>query len=318
MNEDRLNAGSLRGVWAALLTPWAEEERLDEAKVVAEVRSYAAAGVHGVYTGGTSGEHYAQDDASFARLTKVVCRAAGEAGVPVQIGCTALSTRTVVSRIEVAAAEGADAVQLALPFWLALNDQEVLQFFADVASAGGKMPLVLYQTLRAKRRIDPPLLGHVSAATPTLIGVKDTLADLPTFQAMRRDAPHLSIFGADCRLIERIRHGGRGTYSSLVGLSPAKMLHYFHLCEQGRFADASLLEDLFRRLMNEVLLPMVRDEGLNDSAVDRVQRAAGTGNAGDACLRCAKPYRSAKPEHVTRVIDWCRRNAPALLPGQSD
>lgn len=44
----------------------------------------------------------------------------------------------------------------------------------------------------------------------------------------------------------------------------------------------------------------------------------GTGSTGDARLRSGKRYRSAKQGQVTRVIDWCRRNAPGLLPGQSD
>jgi len=49
--------------------------------------------VHGIYTGGSSGRFYAQDDRTFERITAVACRGEHAIGVPVEIGCTALSTR---------------------------------------------------------------------------------------------------------------------------------------------------------------------------------------------------------------------------------
>lgn len=309
--SSRLTSASLRGVWPALLTPWTADERIDEEALVADILAYAAAKVHGVYSGGTAGEFYAQDDATFAQLTRLVCRTAHASGLPVQIGCTALSTRTVCRRIELARDCLADAVQVALPFWLILSDAEVLYFFREVARAAGDLPIVIYQTQRAKRRIDPPLLGQVCGDVPTVIGMKDTTADTETFEAMRRDAPQLSIFGADCRLLERMQRGGRGTYSSLAGLHPGQMLRYYALCEQGRLADALFLESKFQGLMNQILIPMVQQEQLYDSAVDRVQRVAGGGKCG---LRCAGPYRSPTPAHVARVIGWLQVNAPELLP----
>lgn len=305
-----MTAGSLRGVWAALLTPWDDTGSVDERRLLAEIDSFASGGVHGVYTGGTAGEFYAQDDAMFRRVTELVCDAAHCLRVPVQIGCTALSTRTACQRVGVAREAGADAAQLAIPFWLTLSDEEVVSFFRSVADAADGLPLVLYQTMRAKRRIDPPLLGRLCREVPTLIGIKDTTADLATFERIRRDAPEISIFGADCDLIERVRCGGRGTYSSLVGLSTRGMLEYFDLCERGRFGEAARWQSVFRSLMREVLQPMVREEHLNDSAVDRVQRVAGGGACG---LRCAEPYRSATPHHVSRLVDWCDRHAPTLI-----
>lgn len=305
-----LTAANLHGVWPALLTPWTDDERVDEDRLVAEVRHYADAGVHGIYTGGTAGEFYAQDDATFDQITRLVCRTAHDLNLPVQIGCTALSTRTVCLRIATARSYGADGIQFALPFWLALGDDEVLRFLRDIAAAAESTPLILYHTGRAKRRIDPPLLKRICEQTPTLIGMKDTVADVPTFESIHEAAPHLAIFGADCRLTERMSRGGRGTYTSLAGLNAAMMLRYFQLCAENNFDEAAAIERIFQGLMDQVLIPMVRDEGLNDSAVDRVQRMAGGGQCG---LRCARPYTSATEEHVMCVLTWCRDHAPELL-----
>src|SRR5581483_2719239 len=158
----KLSRQTLRGVWAALLTPWNDDDSLDESRLAKEVRSYGGTRVNGVYTGGTTGEFYAQDDATFERITKITCDAAHAVSLPIQIGCTALSTRTARLRIRTAVHAGADGIQIALPFWLELKDDEVLSFLRDIAVEAGPVPLVLYETMRAKRKLPPEMLGRAA------------------------------------------------------------------------------------------------------------------------------------------------------------
>ena len=81
-----LTRQTLCGPWAALILPWTDRDELDARRFKQEVRSYGGTGVHGVYTGGTTGEFYAQDDATFERITQIVCEQAHDVGLPVQIG----------------------------------------------------------------------------------------------------------------------------------------------------------------------------------------------------------------------------------------
>src|SRR3954464_6196565 len=92
----RLTRQTLRGVWPALIVPWTGRDTVDARRLVQEVRGYAGTGVSGVYTGGTTGEFYAQDEATFTRITEIVCAEGHAIGLPVQIGVTALSTRTTI------------------------------------------------------------------------------------------------------------------------------------------------------------------------------------------------------------------------------
>ena len=304
-----LTRDNLHGVWAALLLPWTDDDRLDEPRFAAEVRAYGGTGLHGVYTGGTTGEFYAQDDATFEQVARIACIEGHGIGLPVQIGCTALSTRTVRQRIRAAIAAGADAVQLAVPFWLELSDDEMLDFVCAAAEEAGAVPLVLYNTGRAKRKLSPELWGRLALAAPTLIGAKDTGATVDELRAVLAAAPGLAVFGAEHDLAAKTEAGGRGVYSSITGLNARRVVALYELCRLGRFEEAAPLEDELRRYTFELLLPMVR-EGLWDSAVDRVQRMAGGVDVG---LRCQGPYRSATPEHVERLRAWCRQHAPGLL-----
>lgn len=305
-----LTRRTLSGVWCALILPWIERDRLDARRFVREIRGYGGTGVSGLYTGGTTGEFYAQDDATFEQVTEIACAEAHALGLPVQIGASALSTRTTRLRIRHAVRAGADALQIALPFWLELKDDEVTRFVREIADEAGRTPIVLYLTMRSKRKLTPRLLGAIAREVPTFIGTKDTGATVADLQAMLREVPDLAIFGGE-DFFTKIPAGGRGGYCSITGFNAPKVVEFYRLCAAGRLEEAKPLADAFHRFLHEALLPMVKDEGLWDSAVDRVQRVAGGGVVG---LRCQSPYRSGTAAQVQRLLAWTRRHAPELLP----
>lgn len=304
-----LTRKTLGGVWPALIVPWTDDDQVDEERFVRECRSYGGTGVRGIYTGGTTGEYYAQDDEAFARITRIACEEGRAAGLAVQIGCTALSTRTARRRIAVALEAGADGIQIAYPFWLELKPDEVLSFFKDIAREAGTTPIILYHTSRAKRKLSPEEIGVIAREVPTFIGMKDTGCDIDTLKAMLKTAPDLAISGGE-DFFDRLPAGGRGGYCSITGLNARFVVKCHNLCEAGKFKEAEPYHRTIKRLLDEALLPMHHNEGLFDSAIDRVQRVAGGGDVG---LRCQGPYRSGNPEHVRRVKEWCRANAPELL-----
>lgn len=310
-----LTHDNLTGVWPALLLPWTDDDRLDEPRFREEIRGYRNTGVSGIYTAGTTGEFYALDDDTFQQVTRIACAERHALGLPVQIGCTALSTRTVCQRIEVARDAGADGVQVALPFWLTLKDDEVLTFFEAISRAARETPIILYQTMRAKRRIDPPLLAELADRVPSLIGMKDTGCSIEQLKAMTEAVPDLAIFGSEHDLLPKMQAGGRGTYSSVALLNPAFVVNLYEHCAAGRFDEAAPLQQTLLHYMTELLYPLVHDEGLMDSAVDRLQRIAGGIDVG---LRCQPPYRSATPQHLEQLQNWCRQNTPELLPPDRD
>lgn len=305
-----LSRKTLHGVWSALIVPWTSRDELDARRFVKEVRAYGGTGVHGVYTGGTTGEFYAQDDATFERIARIACEQAHDLGLPVQIGVSALSTRTVRQRVRVARKARADAVQIALPFWLELKDDEVKRFVQEVAAEAGTTPLILYLTGRSKRKIAPVFLGELADAVPTFIGTKDTGLDVPGLKGVLKEAPDIAVFGGE-DFYEKLPAGGRGGYCSITGFNAVKVVELYHLCAAGRLEEAKPLAQAMRRYLYEALVPIVKNEGLWDSAVDRIQRVAGGGVVG---VRCQSPYRSGTDGHVDRLIAWCRANTPELLP----
>lgn len=80
-----LTRQTLQGVWCALILPWIDRDQVDFRRLAQEVRGYCGTGVNGVYTGGTTGEFYAQDDATFAKVAEVVIKGAHAVGLPCRL-----------------------------------------------------------------------------------------------------------------------------------------------------------------------------------------------------------------------------------------
>jgi dihydrodipicolinate synthase/N-acetylneuraminate lyase len=306
-----LTRSNLRGVWHALIMPWDKNDQIVESLLREQIRRVAKAGVHGVYTGGTTGEFYAQDDATYAQITKIVCDEAAKHNLPVQIGCTALSLRTTLLRAKVAKDAGAAGLQVAIPFWLELKDDEVMDFMRGLEAGAGGVPIILYNTSRCKRKVLPDMIGKLRDELPTFIGMKDTGCDVPTLKAMLAVAPDIAIFSGENDLTEKMAAGGKGTYSSVTGLCAPAVVDLYNLLATGRLDQAKPLQTAIYRVLFESLIPMVTDEGLLDSAVDRVQMIAGGLDIG---VKCQRPYRSATMAHVERVKAWVKANTPILLP----
>ena len=298
-----------RGVWAAQPIPWSDDEEFDPGRYQSDVEYLCAQGVHGVYSGGTTGEFYTLDFNEFQATNTVMLRTAARYKVPVQVGVTALCTREVVRRTRWAADHGAAGVQVALPFWLALKDDEVLNFFRDVGAAAGESYIIHYDTMRSKRTIGPDLYLAIRREVPHLLGSK--LADdrVESLAECRRVLLDFTLFVGESALQAGMAHGARGTYSSLVMTNPKRILELYSACAEGREKQAQGITERIQRFSK--FLQPYRDKGYLDSAIDRMKAML---NPNMKCgLRCRKPYKFFSPAELNEIRAWLEENDSELL-----
>ncbi len=301
----RFSRDQLIGMWSALPTPWKRNGQLDQKIYRADIERCCKAGMHGLYSGGTTGEFYVQDFGLFCEINEVLIETAHRFGKPVQAGCTALDTAEARKRIRRARQLGADLVQIALPFWLELDDEETMDFFRAVADEAGPTPIVHYDTGRAKRRISPALYQAIRKRVPTLWGTKFGGADLFLIGQITLANPDLKLFVGEVILASATPLGATGCYSALVNASPSWMLDYFEACRNRNWERAFAVQDQVRRLLS-MLNPK-----LQDTALDRVfGQLAGF-------LKCPlhskPPYRSATQADLAQMRLWARKVAPEIF-----
>jgi len=305
-----LTRETFRGPWAGLPVAWKDDDTFDENTYRADVARCCAAGVPGVYTGGTTGEFYAMEYEEFTAVADAAIAECRQAGTPVMIGCTTTFTRGTIRRARYAQEQGADAVQIAMPFWMALTDVEIVHFYEEVAAAIPGMPISIYETTRAKRAIPLEVHRRLHDAVPNILMVKsnaDTLGD--TEEGCAEISKLYNVFVGEDEIHTLGPCGAIGSCSSLIYMNPAFTLKMFGLLYAKQWDVLKLMTDQAHRFFYEGLA-LLDTPGL-DSAGDRLLgRCLGFLKVN---LRCRGPYTSCTEDEVACVREWVRVNTPELF-----
>lgn len=313
----RLTADTLHGIWAGVPMAWDAEYALDEASYRANTIAMCEAGVHGIYTTGSTGEFYALDFAEFCRMVDIQDEICGRYRMPLQIGCCADSTRRTLQMLEYAAGKATvGAAQVVIPYWMELTERELRQFFADLYAACPDLPLVHYNIPRAKAFLNAADYLRILDVAPSLIGVKYTFAG-SNFGALKTNlvkTPQLSYFVGEDLLVSAMQLGARGSYSSLIATNPPFMLTLYEQARQGRWEAAM---DMQRTLgcFLEDLCDYVDSlgEGLMDPVADKGMAVACGCAAGSARTRA--PYIGWSDRTVALVRAWVETQYPQFICG---
>lgn len=306
-----LTKQQLKGPWAGLPVAWKDDYSFDERTYRGDVARCCAARVPGIYTGGTTGEFYAQEFEDFAAITDATIQECRSGKTPVMIGCTSTHTRGAMRKARYAREKGADAIQIALPFWMEVPDNAVVRFFEEVSAAAPGMPITIYETLRAKKAISLELHRRLHEAVPAIIGVKsnaDTVGDSP--EGCKALSAFHRVFVGEPRWHALGPSGAMGACSSFIYQNPRIMLMVFDLLVKKQWDELKTWMDKYDRICAEGLQPMFA-AGCVDSAIDRVLGLS----AGflKTSLRCRGPYPACTEKHLTDFRAWLKNNYPEFL-----
>ena len=307
----KLTRTTFRGPWAGLPVAWKDDDSFDEKTYRGDVARCCAAGVPGVYTGGTTGEFYAQEYEDFTAIADTAISECKRSGTPVMIGCTSTSTRGAIRRARYARDSGADAIQIAIPFWMALTDDEILRFFVELAAAVPGMPISIYETLRAKRAIPLQVHRKIHAEIPSVLMVKSNEDTLGATKAGCAAISKLyNVFVSENKICELGPYGAIGSCSSFVYLNPRMTLKMFDLLYAKKWKELKVMTGQVHRIIFEGLKPLLA-RGHLDSSLDRILgRCAGFLKTS---LRCRGPYSSCTAKDLGKVQAWMKKNMPEWL-----
>ena len=306
-----LTRQNFTGPWAGLPVAWTDNDEFDEPTYRGDVARCCQAGIPGVYTGGTSGEFYAQEWEDFGHIARATIEECHRHNKPAMIGCTATSTRAACRRAAFAADEGADAVQIAFPFWMEIADDQVLPFVAAVAEAARGIPISLYETRRAKKVLTLEQHFQIHKALPQYLMVKaneGTVGD--TEAGCRALSDIVNVFVGEHRWAELGPVGVKGSCSSVVYWNPVVLLKTWSHVENRNWpqvqTDCGKLAAMFAGLFNAF-----STRGFTDTAFDRLGGIATSFLKTSLCNRA--PYASPNENDIATMREVFRRSFPELL-----
>jgi dihydrodipicolinate synthase/N-acetylneuraminate lyase len=128
------NYRELAGVLPVIQTPFCDDLSIDEVALVKELNWVLDQGVAGLTTGMVS-EILRLTETERHQLTEIVVGVARERGALSIISCGAESTKTAIAHAQHAERAGADAVMAIPPISVALDDDALYGYYADIAES---------------------------------------------------------------------------------------------------------------------------------------------------------------------------------------
>ena len=307
-----LTRETFTGSWAGLPVAWTDDDRFDEATYRGNVARCCKAGMPGVYSGGTTGEFYAMEFDEFQEVVRATVEECRAHQTPAMVGCTSTYTRGAVRRAEYAAEVGADAVQVAMPFWMEIGEEQIVPFFSAVSAACGHIPLSIYETTRTKRVLTVRQHRAIKEAVPNYLMVKAQPGTVgTTVEGCHALSEFINVFVGENLWLELGPVGAIGCCSSMVYWNPRIFLAYWsHFMQKDWQSMRSTHEKI--AALHEFLHDEFGPRGYVDSAYDRLGGIAG-GFLKNSLKNSRPPYPSATTRDVEILREWYRKEFAEML-----
>ncbi len=290
------------GIIPPVVTPLIDAEHLDEKGLERLVEHLIAGGVHGLFMLGTTGEAPSLDDDLQRQLIERTCLLVGDR-LPVLMGISSTSLKKSIDAAKVAADNGCMAVVSAAPYYMPLEQSELVGYFRQLA-AEVPLPLVLYNfPLLTKVSFEPESLGQL-LDEQNIVGIKDSSGDLDYFSrivAVAKQRPGFSLLaGKEVNLADIVELGGHGGVTGGANVWPRLFADLY---------DAAVAKDNTRVA---VLAPKVVELGKIYSVVGNRFSAtiAGIKAALESLGICSgtlaqpiQPVTAEDKEHIKKIIN---------------
>lgn len=240
----------LEGIYTPVITPFDADGGIDYNSLAELVETLIAAGVHGLISGGSTGENYAETVEERLALARFITdRVAGR--IPVIVGTGAMRTPDSIALAVGARDMGADAILLGTPPYSVPTEREnALNALAIDRAAD--LPIILYNYPgRMSVEMGREFLDRVGRSR-NFIGIKESSGDINRLHLLARDYPHIQTScGMDDQALEFFAWGARSWICAGSNFLPEEHIYLYETCVvQGDFAKG-------RRIMS-AMMPLMR------------------------------------------------------------
>ena len=235
------NLDQLRGCGTAIVTPFRQNESLDEAALRRLVEFQIVNGVDFIVACGTTGESVTMSEEEQARVVEITIEtAAGR--VPVVAGAGGYNTREVIEKIHRYGKLGADAILSVTPYYNKPTQEGLYQHYRAIAEAS-ELPIILYNVPgRTGCNLEPATVARL-AQFETIIGIKEAsgnISQIGEIVSLLDDS--FRIFAGDDSVVLPVAAlGGVGVISVASNLLPREVSDLAHACIEGHFEEARQL-----------------------------------------------------------------------------
>ena len=244
-----MDLASLYGIFTPILTPIAEDERVDHASLRRLVDFLVDGGVQGIWAMGTTGEFAAFPEAERAAgIETIVDQVRGRVPVVANVGDS--STGLALRHARHAVNAGADVLALTPPHYYPHSMDEMLVHFRTMKQAYPDLPLLVYNippTVKVKMEVKTTL---ELAREGTVHGIKDSQNDLQWFRnlvlgirAAGLGDTFRMFLGTRTLIDAGVAIGAHGAIPAVSNVAPGLCVQAYEKAAAGDFAAAARAQE---------------------------------------------------------------------------
>ena len=201
----------IKGIITAMVTPFDENQKINETAARQLVDKLISQGVHGLFILGTNGEFHVLSDDEKVEFAKIVINQAAHR-VPVYVGAGACGTQETIRLAQRMEAVGADALSVISPYFIAPTQQELADHYRKVAEAVN-IPIIMYNIPKNTGiNIEPETVKSL-IGVKNIAGIKDSSGNMENMQGYidaGKGSDFVVLVGSDSKILPALKIGDAG------------------------------------------------------------------------------------------------------------
>ena len=238
------------GIYTPVVTPYHDDGSTNWDALAEVIDFLIEKGIHGMISGGSTGENYAQTIAERLEIARFTHKQI-KGRVPLVIGTGAMLTSDAIALARGATEMGADAILLASPPYSVPTDRENALNALAIDKAAD-LPIMLYNyPHRTGTMMGEEFLDRVCRSR-NFCGIKESSGDINRVHLLARDYPHIQMgCGMDDQALEFFAWGAPFWVCGGSNFLPEEHIALYEACViEGNFAKG-------RRIMS-AMMPLMR------------------------------------------------------------
>lgn len=238
------------GCGTAIVTPFQQDQSLDEPTLRALVQRQIRQGIDFLVPCGTTGESPTLTHQEHLRVVEITLEEA-KGKVPVIGGAGGYNTAEVIALSKELEAMGVDGLLSVTPYYNRPTQEGLYQHYAAIAAAV-KTPIVIYSVAgRTGVNVESATLKRL-AAFDNIVAVKEASGNISQMARVVQEVPETFhvLSGDDAITIPLTALGGKGIISVVSNQIPREMTELARKAREGDYAGARALQRHWLPLMD--------------------------------------------------------------------
>ncbi len=232
-------AKEIKGIIVPVITPFHEDESLNESGLRQIINYLIERGVHGIFPCGSQSELFSL---SMDEAKRVIDVAVEETNgrVPVLAGTGMVTTRDSIELSRYAEAAGADALSVITPYFIKPTPEELRKHFVRICESVS-IPVLGYNNPgRTNVPLPPETVAAIAQEADNFVGIKDSSGDLTNTMAYIEQTPpsFRTFMGRDTLIYAALCYGCAGAVAATANVAPELVVGIYDAFQAGDHALA--------------------------------------------------------------------------------